>query len=118
MSCANNYVVFGCPFIYLKWRNQDVLANFCTDICSVFWCADVVLFMTSTSGTKLPNVLNYALHAGGVLSTGVVKNKIMNEVRAAEDFAAPVASTVLNDTLPAGDGLPTGVVENVKMREV
>ena len=116
-SCTNKYVVFGFHFLCLKWKNQDVIANYCTAICSVFLCARVVLFMSSTSGNQSPNILNGAIPVGGVLSMGVVENARMNKAQAPANAAAPVATNVINNTLPDGVGLSMGVVSNVKMNK-
>ena len=91
--------------------------NFCTAICSVFWCADVVLFMYSTSGNQSSYILNGAFSADGGLSMGAVANERMDEARAAADDAAPVVPNVLDDALPAGGSLSMGVVVNSKMNE-
>ena len=66
------------PFSVLEMAKSIRSCDFCTVIFSVFWCPDVVLFMSSTSGTQSPNVINYALPTGGVLSMVVVENVIMN----------------------------------------
>ena len=116
-SFTNKYVVFECPSLCLKWRNQDVFTTFCTKISSVFWCNYVVILMSSTSGTQITYVLNDALPAGGCLSMGFMENTRMNEARAAADAAAPVVPNVLNDVLPAGSGLSMGVVTNAKINE-
>ena len=100
----------------LEMENQDVLVTFCTAICSIFWCADVVLFFSS-SGNQPPYFLSDVLPAGGVLSMGVVANARTNEARAAANDAAPVAPNVLNDVLAAGGSLSMGVVENTKINE-
>ena len=71
-----------------------------TAICSVFWCAGVFLFISSTSGTQSPNALNYDLPSGGGLSIGVVSILRMNEARATAYSGAPVAPNVLNYALP------------------
>ena len=73
--------------------------------------------MYSLTGTQTSYVLSDSLPAGGSLSMGAVENTKMNEARAAENSAVPVAPNVLNDALAAGRSLSTGVVENTKMKE-
>ena len=109
--------MFGGTFIHLKWKNQDVLATFCTAIFSVFWCADVVLLMSSTSGTQSTNVINDALPSVGCLSTGVVENTTPKNTRAAADDVETVVPNFLNDALPDGGSLSMGVVAYAKINE-
>ena len=81
MSCAKIYLVFGCPFICFKWQNQAVLVTFGTEVFSIFWCTDLVIFVSSTSGNQSPNVPNDALPDGSGLSMGVLVNARMNEAQ-------------------------------------
>ena len=88
-----------------EMENLRCSCEFFIEICSIFWCTDVILFMSSTSGTKSPNVLNDALPDIRSLLMIFVANTITNESRAAADAAAPVSPNVLNYALPVGSGL-------------
>ena len=73
--------------------------------------------MYSLTGTQTSYVLSDSLPAGGSLSMGAVENTKMNEARAAENSAVPVAPNVLNDALAAGGSLSMGVLSNAKINE-
>ena len=73
--------------------------------------------MYSLTGTQTSCVLSDALPFGGSLSMGAVENTKMNEARAAENSAVPVAPNVLNDALAAGGSLSMGVLSNAKINE-
>ena len=69
------------------------------------------------TGTQTSYVISDALPAGDSLSMGAVENTKMNEARAAENSAAPVAPNVLNYVLAAGGSLSMGVLSNDKINE-
>ena len=73
--------------------------------------------MSSNSGTKSPNVINYELSVGGGLPMGVVESSVMNEAWATTDDDAPMTPYILHDALPAGSGLYVRVVEDVEMNK-
>ena len=105
------------PFSMLKMEKSRCSRNFLHSNLLCIFCADVFLFMYSTSGTQSPYVLNDVLPDGGGLSMVVVANARMNEARAAADAAAPMVPNFINDALPSGGSVSMGFAEIAKMNE-